>query len=496
MKTIKIIAILMAGLFTLSSCGIIIINDGRVPETSQTEEVTTPEEEITYIPPEYPIIPSVDLEKAASDRVKALPDADLDGLGVIIAVEKEGGDFFNDETGAYVNQVVYRNSLVSQKYDTNIITIHKNAVDIHTDIRIAKMNGDYFADFVVIGGTYLGAYDAANYIINMKALPFTDYSKPYYNKEGIDQLSVGNVIYGVVGSATEAPNQLGCLYFNKTLAEKYGIKLDYRQIYENEFTWDVYFEYLNAVDEDGIAFVSSYDDSSLALSSFMGANKTFLTKTDGYFVPDFVNDTSRSIISYVKNLISKRTSSIEKTVITVNENGEKLETIVKINGFNIFGTGEVLSAFGNVGNMPSLKNAGFSWEILPLPMVEGQESYASSTPTTAPIVSFLSSSPNIDTCGYVLEGLFAASQGYFKGKVIEDAMKNCMTGVYTPDMLELVLENPVYDFAYAFSSASDALKAGTSTVFLNAFNGNKDIADYYTTKIKNNLENFLNSFKP
>ncbi len=494
MKTIKIIAILMAALLSLSSCGVIIINGGKETETGEII-TTTPETEITYIPPEYPVAPDVDYEKLASERVSALPDADLNGLGVIIAAENEGGDVFNDEAGAYVNSVNYRNNLVSQKYDTKIITLYKNAVDIHTDIRVAKMSGDYFADFVVIGGVYLGSYDSAKYIINMKALPYTDYSKPHYNQSAIDQLSMGNVIYGVVGSATEAPNQFGCLYFNKTLAKKYGIELDYKEIYETEFTWDKYFEYLNLVDEDGISFVSSFDDSSLALSSYMGAGATFLKKTDGYFVPDFVNDRSRTVITNVKNLISKRTSSVDKTVITKDDNGEDVETVVKIKGFNIFGTGEALSAFGTVGNMHSLKNAGFSWEILPIPLLEGQESYAASTPTTAPIISFLASSPNIDTCGYILEGLFVASHGYMKEQYTKEAMRSCMSGIYTPDMLDLVFENPIYDFSYAFSRTSNNLVAGTYNVFLSAFNGNKDISEYYTKKIKNNLVNYLDSFK-
>ena len=484
----------MAGVFFLSSCGVIIINDGKETETS--EIITTiPETEITYIPPEYPTLPDTDYHQLASDRVSALPDADLNGLGVIIAVEKESGDFFNDETGAYVNYVNYRNSLVSQKYNTTIITIHKNAIDIHTDIRNAKNSGDYFADFVIIGGTYLGAYEAANYIINMKALSFTDYENEYYDQDAIDQLSMGNVIYGVTGSATEAPEQFGCLYFNKTLAAKYGIELDYKQIFENGFTWDVYLEYLNAVDEDGVSFVSSLDDNSIALSSFMGANKTFLKKSNGYFVPDYLNNSTRTLISNLKTLLSKRKSSIRKTVVTTDSNGNPVQTNARLSGFNIFCAGEALSAFGTVENMNSLTNAGFSWEMLPIPLTEGQENYASSIPTTAPIVSFLSSSPNIDTCGYILEALFAASYKYVKGQYIENALKNCVSSVYTPDMLDIIFENPVYDFAYAFSSASNALLAGTSNVFLSALTSNEDISYFYTTKIKNNLTKFLESYK-
>ena len=495
MKITKILSLILAALFLLSSCGIIIINDGR--ETQTDEAVTTgpANSEITYIPPEYPIIADTDLEKAAKDRVSALPDADLNGLGVIVAAENEGGKFFSDETGPYVSSVIYRNELVSQKYNTSIITIYKNAVDIHTDIRVAKNNGDYFADFAVVSGSYLGAYNAAGFIINMKALPYVDYSKPYYNSDAIDQLTIGNVIYGVVGSATETPDQLGCLYFNKTLGEKYGIELNYKQIYDNEFTWDSYFEYLNAVDEDGIAFVSSCDDSTLALYSYMGADETFLKKDSGYFVSDFVNDKSRTVLNNVKNLISKRVSAYEKTVTEEGEDGLPVESTVSVKGFDIFSDGKSLSAFGTVGNMTSLTNAGFSWEILPIPLTDGQESYASSTPTTAPILSFLSSSPNIDTCGYVIEGIFAASDGYMDGVYIKEAMKNCISGVYTPDMLELVLENPTYDFCYAFAGSAPELKTGTYSVFLNALTGNKDISSYYTNKIKNNLEKYLNSFK-
>ena len=478
-------------MLVLSSCGIFAVNHDRLSNGNEGGS----DDEITYIPPEYPIISETDYEKKASERVNALPDANLNGQGIVIAVEKETGDIFNDEAGMYVDAVNYRNSLVSSKYNVNLITIQKNAIDIHTDIRIAKMNGDYFADIAVLGANYLGAYNSLGYIINMNGLSNVDYTKPYYNQEGIDQLSVGNIIYGVVGSATETPDQYGCLYFNKTLAEKYGITLDYRQIYDNGFTWDAYFEYLNAVDEDGIAFVSSYDDSSIALCSYMGANKTFLSKENGYFVQDYINDTTRTILSNVKSLLSKRTSSINKTVITQNASGANVESVVKLSGFDVFVSGDALTAFGNVGNMTSLQNAGFSWEILPIPLIDGQERYASSTPATVPILSVLSSSPNISVCGYIVEGFFAVSEDYFKGVFIKNAMKHYTTGIYTPDMLELVFENPVYDFVYAFSSASDALKAGTSSVFLKALTGKNDISTYYTSKIKTNLEKFLNSFK-
>ena len=489
MKTTKIIAVLLSAMLILSSCGIIIINNGRGNDADNVEG------DITYIPPEYPIISEVDYEKTASDRVNALPEADLDGKAFVIVAEKESGDIFNDETGAYVDSVNYRNSLVTSKYDAKLLTVYKNAADIHSDIRIAKKNGYFFADLAVLGANYLGSYNSQGYVMNMKILTHTDYTNPYYNQEGIDQLTVGSVIYGVVGSATETPDQFGCLYFNKTLAEKYGITLDYKEIYENEFTWDVYFRYLNAIDEDGISFVSSYDDSSIALSSYMGANKTFLSKENGYFVQDYINDTTRTILSNVKSLISKCTSSINKTVITQNANGANVESVVKLSGFDIFASGDALSAFGTVGNMTSIQNAGFSWEILPIPLIDGQEQYASSTPTTAPVLSILSISPNIDTCGYIVEGLFASSQGYLKGKYVGYAMKHYTTGVYTPDMLELVFENPVYDFVHAFSSTSDALKAGTSSVFLKALTGKNDISTYYTSKINTNLKKFLDSFK-
>ena len=54
MKNIKLISLLLAMILFLSSCGIIIINNGDGNETVPPVTTETPPE--TYFPPEYPIV--------------------------------------------------------------------------------------------------------------------------------------------------------------------------------------------------------------------------------------------------------------------------------------------------------------------------------------------------------------------------------------------------------------------------------------------------------
>lgn len=491
MKTCKLVAILLTAVLFLSSCGIIIINDGEKETTAPTVTTETPPE--TYIPPEYPVVAD-DRKEKAKERLNALPEADLDGLGIIIAAENESGSFFSDETGIYVDAVKYRNSLVSDKYNTSIVTLYKNATQIHTDIRNSKTSGHYFADFTVVAGNILGAYNSAGFIISLQALPYTDFTRDCYNRQAMEQLSVGSVIYGAVGALTETPEQLGCVYINKTALSSLGGTLDYRKVYDGEFTWDMLFEYQALADGDINAFVSTSDNGTLGLYSYMGAGRTFLSVSDGVLFPDFINDTTRQIIKNVRQLGYVRTYTVNTTVTETDEEGNPVESSVKLSGFPIFEKGYAISAFGLLGDMTSLKNAGFDWEVLPYPKLEGQEEYYSSTPTAAPVVTLLASSPNIDACGYVLQALSEVSYGYVQNEFVRYAMKNCSTGVYTPDMIDLVLENPVYDFCYMFGNTHAAIKNGTYSVLINAVNSPKDLSTFFTNKLKNELNKIIASY--
>ena len=492
MKNIKLISLLLATAIFLSSCGIIIINNGEKEETTPPVTTETPPE--TYIPPEYPIVAD-DRREKARERVNGLPNVDLDGLGVIIAAENESGSFFSDETGIYVDAVGYRNALVCDKYNVSIVTLYKNATQIHTDIRNSKSSGHYFADFTVVAANILGAYNSAGFIISLQALPYTDFTVDCFNQQAMEQLSVGGVIYGAVGALTETPEQLGCFYINKTALSSLGAELDYRSIYDGEFTWDMLFGYQALADGEVKAFSTSLDNSTVGLYTFMGTGKTFLSANGGILSVDFLNDTTRTVIRNAKQLNYIRTNTVNTVVTETDGEGNPVEKNVKLSGFAIFSSGYALTAQGTLGDMSALKNAGFEWEVLPYPLLEGQSEYYSTTPTSAPVITFLATSPNIDGCGYVLQALSEASYGYVQNEFTVNAMRSYTTGVYTPDMIDLILENPVYDFCYMFGNSNAAIKNGTYSVLMNAINSPKDISTFYTNKIKNDLIKALSSYQ-
>ena len=61
-------------------------------------------------------------------------------------------------------------------------------------------------------------------------------------------------------------------------------------------------------------------------------------------------------------------------------------------------------------------------------------------------------------------------------------------------MIDLILENPVYDFCYMFGNSHAGLKNGTYSVLVNAIGSAKDISSFYTNKIKNELSKVLAAY--
>lgn len=480
MKKIKLLCLILATVY-LTSCGIVTINVRHEQTESETEKETENIPETDYIPPEYPVVSEGDRGQLAKERVDELYDANLNALSVIIACESERGEYFSDTEGPYSQANVYRNSLVEDKYNTKIVTVYKPASSLKDEVAATDKAHGYCADFVLIGGSNIGAYHSSGYIMNIKTLPYTDLNKEYFNTQGISQLTIGNVVYGAVGSYTEDPGQMLCLFFNKTLAKENGITLDYSEIYSGNFSFDSLFEYLNAVPDGINALSSSMSKNDLSVSVFGSSSSTFLKYDSGVLKSSFVNTKTESIVSLLKTLLPKITEEVK-----VNE--------ATCQGFEIFSGGNSLCAFGTLSDMDALANAGFDFEVLPYPKHEGQDKYYTPTSVNMPVMAFLSSSPNIDTSGYVLQALFAASYGYSQNQFTKLAMKDYITGIYTPDMIELVLENPVYDFCIMFGPSSSSLSNGTYSAFLNAVNGSRTLS-YYAGRYSSKLNKYLKSLK-
>jgi len=479
MKAFRLMACLLAAVLLLSSCGIIIINRGEgTGSTTETDFFAPP---TGYESKDYPLATETDGEAVSRDRLKELPDVDLNGLTVFFAVSEETGHIFNDEDDLYRMAVLKRNDMINQKYNVQIITERKNADTLLDSVAKADKSGDFFSDFLVIRSGDIRSYLVGEYLLNLNSLPFVDYSASYFNQKAMSQLTVGGAVYGAVGDATEQIEQYACLYLNKTYANELGIACPYDEVYNGTFTWESFLTSLSALPEEAVGFVSSYDDSMTAAMSFFSGGGNFLSANNNKLRLTCENDVTTALIGHLKALFALDTASLtfaaETETIDETSAGE-----VTLTGFDIFKEGKALYAFGTLSQMESLENAGFSWEVLPVPKVSEDQPYCTPVTGDAPVIVALSSSQNLDTMGYILQAVNAASCGYLTYEFYTDAMQRLITGVNTLDMLDMIRENPIYDIGFMLGEDVKAVREGTYGAFFQAVEGKKSFSSYLDKK--------------
>lgn len=472
----------------LTSCGIIVINDGKGVTVSDTTE-----EEITYKPNDYDTKPVPNYENEAKKLLSELPDMDFDGHTVVIATDEGCSSIWDDVEGPYVSAVLKRNAFISDKYNTVVSSNKTTTAALYEAIKKSNLNNDFYADFASIKSGELGAYYGSGNIQNFKSLIYSDLNAPYFNSEAIDQMTLGGVVYGVVGSMTDTPESYGCLFFNKTLGRELGVNIDYASVYNHEFTWDELLTQMASAKTENAILTSSYDNRAISRTALLTAGQTFLSKNEnGDLISNFDTDISKTVIENLKRLLPYHTESITLTDTVTNEDGSETAVETALTGLDIFIKGKSLYSIGTVSDMAKIANCGFEWEILPIPNLTEGGKYNAAATENAPVLVLLKSSHNLEQNGYILHALGAASYKHMQTEYIKYAMTHYASSYYTYDMLELIVESPIYDHATMFGNNYSKLRNGTYVAFHNAVE-NKNSLTYYINKAKTALQSYLDA---
>ena len=487
MKAIKLLSLLLV-MSILTSCGIIVVNDGK------GGAVTTPsKEEITYVPNEYDTKPIPSYEGEAKALVDALPDMDFGGHTVVIATDAGTSAIWDDVEGPYVSAVLKRNAMVADKYNTVVSSNKTTASALAQNIKSSALSGNFYADFASVKSGDIGSYYSNGSIRNYKVLTYSDFSAPYFDSAAIDQLTLNDVIYGVVGAMTDTPESYGCLFFNKTMGNEIGISIDYSAVYDHNFTWDMLFTSMASADTENAVLSSSYDNQTMSSVALLSAGQRYLSRnSSGNLASDFNTDVSKTVISNLKKLLPYVTGKTTLTSTVTADDGSEKTVKETVEGLDIFIKGRALYAIGKVSDMTRIANCGFEWEILPIPnLTEGSEYIAAAT-DSAPVLVLLKASKNIEQNGYILQALGAASYKHMQIEFAKYAMQNYASSYYTFDMLELIIGSPIYDHAIMFGSNYSQLRNGTYVTFHNAVTGKNSLSSYIN-KTKNDLQKYLNA---
>ncbi len=159
--------------------------------------------------------------------------------------------FADDLTGDKINDAVYkRNSNLEKDFNC---TIHQELnPDPVKAVREQLIAGEYQYDYIYSSVWQLRQLSAKNLLVDFKSLENINLDKVWWDKEGMEGLSIANkVFYGTGDASTMDDRGSQVIYLNRDILSHYHIEEDlYQTVRDGKWTVDKMYEIMMQTKED------------------------------------------------------------------------------------------------------------------------------------------------------------------------------------------------------------------------------------------------------
>ncbi|MBO5702033.1 MAG: hypothetical protein J6S71_06310 [Clostridia bacterium] len=414
-------------------------------------------------------------ETTAVSAENILGPRDFGGETLTFYSRKYNGAWSSDllapqEDGTILNDSIYkRNERLSAMYKINFAQIESGKRDCANDAINLINAGD--TEFQAM---YMGLSDAANmaqkgYLLDITELSNINLEGQWWTQATNKAWSIGNRQYFATGAITVVDDQaIRTMFFNKDIIAQYNLKTIYDLVYDNEWVFDKFFEYVEIAKQDNGDGKNTVDDTfgcaaqtTLGFMMTMGSGEMLASKdADDY--PIIVASTNADrFISVVDYLSSK---------IAGNEGiyqGD--DTVIR----EIFGNGRSLFYAEVLMHAQTMRQGyDIAFGIVPMPKYNSDQEnyYQYSTGRNTTVICFPHTAKGdaLDMATFMVEAMAIESVE----TVTPAYYEICLKGRYADDaesaaMLDIVTASVATDFAEIFGWASfnstiqSAISAGT-----------------------------------
>jgi len=392
-----------------------------------------------------PELPDVKFNGHNFRVINTKPDA-VTWLLTQVTAGEEDGDVFNDA-------VYRRNRIIEDRYDIEIVEIVAN------DPGDAKAKGqksaksgsdDYDLIYCYIGDSLSMAQSGL--LIEVMSIPHIDLTKPWWDKDVVNDLSFSKRLYGVAGDFCFAHySAVMPMFFNKQLLSDFGLEDPYQLVRDGKWTLDKFADMSKDVslDLNGDGKWTEVDQygfmslNFLVYPSFMlSAGEKFVQK-DKDDIPYFAAGSPRFVDVY------------EKTIAILNA-GDNLFYDADAAGNHrhqdfMFPGNQVLFWHELMNWSKILRDMESDFGILPTPKFdEAQEKYYSRV-FNATMMAIPVTVGDIEREGIILEALCAESFKSVKPVYYDTMLKTKISrDEESGEMLDIVFANRIYDMGYLY----------------------------------------------
>lgn len=477
----KITAFLLATsmVFSLSSCGLIIVNDvsdkqdktededNRVEEKNDDASAETTISYVKYTASENGL-------ELSREYMSKLPKRDYEGAVFFITTPSSDYIAPEDTLTSVSKLSIERNAMVEELLNVEIITSVENTDTMLTNVKQAIASDSYYSDLLMIPIYMIGQFRKDETILNLRTLPFFDIDQPYFNKESSEMTSGGYTTYGVAGHASISPSSFSVVYMNKPLLEMAGVEpaTIYDMAEDGEWTWDELLKCTSAV--------ASLNESGQAGREFY----TITAQNTASRLPDLIfkasgNDFIRAGKRRIPTLgFNERTAKTTLDNIATIYNDPKSITDPSAGAIGCFSSGESAFLIDYLSIMPDITNADADWGLLPLPKQEEGDDYRTLISNSELVFAVPKNHTNGEFAAITLSALNAASYGYIYDEYVNYSMLNVLRDNDSVNMLDMLLDTASFDFALAFGNAYPEIADATYKL-IRATAKSNDLADKF-----------------
>lgn len=450
------IILILAMALSLSSCGLIVINYPGKDDPSATE--TTAPEETEIEDPGYDAVIR-DYSAEAIKRLDAIESVDYNGAVVKIASAMPVLSDPDNAPEIVSPAVKKRNAMVEEKYNISIVTASVDNAELFAELSASKKSGMYYADLVTVPQDSLVSYIASGLLFNIRSMPKTDLSADYFNQYAVEAAAAGYGNYAVAGEATCSPYSLPAVFFSIDRLNELGLPLPYEKAENGEWTWDEFYKYLADVGETYTPFCTGNAGDFAIDYSYYSVGGKFMNAGALKYPTVQMNEEESA------PLIEKITRAFTDEAYLIGDAG----------GVGVFEDSAVFM-IDTLDSLYTLSDSEMKWGILPMPKMDAeQETYISLASPNAPFFAVPSVLNSDDRTSLVLRSLFAASYGSIGEAFIQYTQNSMLRDNDSANMLELVLSDIRYDFAFTVNSMYAEAASATSYLLRNTVFGTAEL---------------------
>lgn len=369
-------------------------------------------------------------------------------------------------TGEAINDVVYnRNVLIETNYNVAITEDKQDLGQIDSLVSKAVTAGDTNYDVV-----YPRLYEAAsmyqkNYFINLYDVPHIDFSKPWWDSNCVDSMSICGILPAVATSINvNDKDATVAVAFSKDEAENYGVEDLYTAVREGRWTLDLISSIAEAtyrdLDGNGVITVDDFygllGGSDVMSAFWHGGGGQLCTKDEnGLFTFSFGSERDINVAVKVVNLMNQ-VWFMNHHLISNTDDAYYTQ---------LFETGHGMFFWMRLDEVTNMRNGDTEFGILPTPKYEeAQELYYSfvSQHTTGILsIPLTVSGDALDELGIVLEALAAESHYTLIPEYIESSLKTKYSrDAESGGMLDIIINNRIFDpmFIYNWGGYADTFQ--------------------------------------